>query len=603
MPKPISPAQNATLANVFAPEALTFHPQAVDIGAQWARVYTLQAFPSSVEIGWLTRLANLPGVTLSLQTQPEDPLQIVQALNRRIGQLGGQLATLKGGPLIAQRLERQMTDAETLIRQIDAEQQQVFQVALFLIVHAVDATTGLLACRRLEATCAAQGMRARPLIYRQELGLLAGGPWGLWPKGLQGDTPHTWPVATLAAAWPFGGGGINHGSGMVLGHDQDGGLVLINRWTPPVETGIANKNFAILAPPGGGKSHAVKVAMVREWALGAKVLVIDPEREYRPLAQALDGTWVNCAGGGTRINPLQAPALPVEVDEEGTPLAGTPLVAHVQRVLDFLATYLPDLIAIQRAHLEQAVEEAYAAQGIALGSPPEQIARIAPDQWPHLGTLYQQCQSHAIESDDWKTLTALLRTAGKGVLADLWAGPSTVPATQAANFVVLDIHDLADAPDHVKRAQYVNVLGYAWDLVRADRSAKKMLVVDEAWMLIAQDAPEALKFMKSLSKRIRKYDGSMNVVTQNVIDFLAPSIRDDGEQVLTNSAFVLLLRQGGKDLQALTEIFALSDAEQDKLTNAHVGEGLLIAGNQRAWIRIDTAPHETALIYGRGHRG
>ncbi len=600
MPNPSSAAHNATLANVFAPEALTFQPQAVCVGAGWARVYTLQAFPSSVEIGWLTRLANLPGVTLSLQTQPEDPLQIVQALNRRIGQLGGQLQTLKGGPLVAQRLERQMTDAETLIRQIDAEQQHVFQVAVFLTVHAADATTGLQACRRLEAACAAQGMRARPLVYRQEPGLLAGGPWGLWPKSLQGDTPHTWPVATLAAAWPFGGGGINHGSGIVLGHDQDGGLVLINRWNPSTATGITNKNFAILAPPGGGKSHTVKVAMVREWALGAKIIVIDPEREYRQLAQALGGTWVNCAGGETRINPLQAPALPADTDDDGDPIAGTPLVAHVQRAMDFLATYLPDLTAIQRAHLEQAVEEAYAAQGIALTSTPEQIAAMAPERWPHLGTLYRICQGHAAESDDWQTLAALLRTAGEGVLSTLWAGPGTVPATQAADFVVLDIHELTDAPDQVQRAQYVNVLGYAWDLVRADRSEKKMLVVDEAWMLISPDAPEALKFMKSLSKRIRKYDGSMNVVTQNVIDFLAPSIRDDGEQVLTNSAFVLLLRQGGKDLQALTELFALSDAEQDKLTNAHVGEGLLIAGNQRAWIRIDTASHETGLMYGRG---
>jgi hypothetical protein len=89
------------------------------------------------------------------------------------------------------------------------------------------------------------------------------------------------------------------------------------------------------------------------------------------------------------------------------------------------------------------------------------------------------------------------------------------------------------------------------------------------------------------------------VVTQNVNDFLAPSVRDDGEAVLTNSAFVLLLRQGGKDLQALTELFQLSDAEQDKLSNAHIGEGLLIAGNQRAWIHVDTAPHETILLYGR----
>ena len=593
-------AQNLTLASLFAPDSLAFQPQAVVVGAGWVRTYRVEAFPSSVGIGWLTRLANLPGITLSLHAAPEDPLEIVQALNRRIGQLGGQIATAKGGPLITQRLARQMDDAETLIRQIDAEQQHVFQTAVFLTVHAPDATQGALASRRLEATCAAQGLRARPLIHRQEEGLKAAGPWGLWPDSLHTDMPHTWPVATLAASWPFGGGGINHGAGIVLGHDQDGGLVLIDRWNPAVETGITNKNLAILAPPGGGKSHAVKVSMIREWALGAKIIVIDPEREYRPLAQALGGVWVNAAGGGTRINPLQAPALPPDADDDGNPITSTPMVSHIQRVLDFFATYLPDLTAIQRAYLEQAVEEAYASCAIALDLTPEQMATIPSERWPHVGTVYAICQHHDSDSA-WQTLAALLRTAGEGVLSTLWAGPSTVPATQDADFVVLDIYDLDDSPDYVKRAQYVNVLGYAWDLIRADRSAKKLLVVDEAWMLISPTAPEALQFMKALSKRIRKYDGSFNVVTQNVIDFLAPSIRDDGEQVLTNCAFVLLLRQGGKDLQALTELYSLSDAEQDRLLNASRGEGLLIAGNQRAWVHVDTAPAEMALLYGKSH--
>ena len=120
-------------------------------------------------------------------------------------------------------------------------------------------------------------------------------------------------------------------------------------------------------------------------------------------------------------------------------------------------------------------------------------------------------------------------------------------------------------------------------------------------MLIDSQAPQTLKFMKSLSKRIRKYSGSFMVVTQNLADFLAPAVAGEGEQVLTNAAYTLLLRQGGKDLQALASLFHLSDAEQDKLTNARVGEGLLIAGNDRAWIRIDTAPHESRLIYGADH--
>ena len=83
---------------------------------------------------------------------------------------------------------------------------------------------------------------------------------------------------------------------------------------------------------------------------------------------------------------------------------------------------------------------------------------------------------------------------------------------------------------------------------------------------------------------------------------MAPAIAGEGEQVLTNAAYTLLLRQGGKDLQSLTALFTLSDAEQDMLSNARVGEGLLIAGNDRAWITVDTAPHESQMMYGPAHR-
>ncbi len=581
---------NNGLVNLFAPEALDFRPDSLTAGTEWRRVYQIVAFPPDVGDGWLTQAANIPGVTMALHGMPEDAYKLTQALNRRIGAISGQLATGKNAALSEQRLSHELEDAMQLMRQIDAEQQAVFQTGVFLVVSAPDAESGLRRSKRLEGLLAASGMRARPLLYRQNEGLLAAGPFGLWPKELRGS--QEWPAATVAAAWPMGGGGINHGSGIVLGHDGDGGLVLFDRWKPPLEAAITNKNFNIMAQPGGGKSHATKIMMLREWAMGVKVFVLDPEREYPPLVRAVGGVGINAAGGGTRINPLQPPAMPDD-DED---MAGSGLGTHIQRVLDFLKTYLPDITPIQRALLEESVEASYRHHGIMLDAPPNTWIQRTPEEWPNLGDVYQYCRSQ--EGAEWDTLASLLRTAGEGVLADLWSGPSTVPPTQDANFVVMDIHDLQDAPDNVKRAQYLNVLGYLWDLVRADRSEHKLLVVDEAWMLIDAQAPEALKFMKSLSKRIRKYGGSLMVVTQNVIDFLADAVRGDGEQVLTNAAFTLLLRQGGKDLEALTALFSLSDAEQDKLTNARTGEGLLIAGNQRVWVTIDTAPHETAMMYG-----
>lgn len=579
--------------NLFAPEALDFHPSDLLAGVEWRRVYQVIAFPPDVADGWLTQAANFPGVTLALHGIPEDAYQLTQALNRRIGSIAGQLALGKTAALTEQRLTHELEDATALMQQIDAEQQAVFHTGLFFVVSAPDAESGLRRAKRLEGLLAVSGMRARPLLFRQNEGLLTAAPFGLWPKSLQGA--QEWPAATVAAAWPFGGGGINHGHGILLGHDTDGGLVLFDRWNPPDDAGITNKNFNIMSQPGGGKSHATKLMMLREWAMGAKVFVLDPEREYRPLVKATGGVSINAAGGGTRINPLQPPVFDTAVlDEEDRVDSG--LGTHIQRVIDFFKTYLPQMSAMQRALLEQGLEAVYREKDVTIADDPTSWRSRTPAQWPHVGDVYQYCQLQT--GDDWTTLTALLRSAGEGVLADLWAGPSTVPATHQSDFVVLDIHDLQDAPDNVKRAQFVNVLGYLWDLVRADRSEHKLLVVDEAWMLIDPQAPEALRFMKALSKRIRKYGGSLMVVTQNVVDFLAEAVAGDGEQVLTNAAFTLLLRQGGKDLQALTELFSLSDAERDKLTNARVGEGLLIAGNQRAWVTVDTAPYETAMLYG-----
>ncbi|NMP25154.1 VirB4 family type IV secretion system protein, partial [Sulfobacillus harzensis] len=398
------PTQSA-LANAMAPEALEFFPQYLVAGPEWRRVYAILAYPPSVEDGWLTSAANLPGVTLSLHAAPQDAYQLVQALNRRIGAISGQLAMGKNAALTEQRLTQELEDAMALMRQIDAEQQGTFQTAVYLVVSAPDAEVGLRRAKRLEGQLAAQGMRARPLVYYQNEGLQASGPFGIWPKPIQGA--QIWPAATIAASWPMGAGGINHGSGIVLGHDADGGMVLIDRWEPPKEAGITNKNFAILSPPGGGKSHATKLMMLREWALGAKVFVLDPEREYRGLARQLDAAWINAAGGGTRVNPLQAPSLPDDTDEEGG--SGSGLSTHIQRVLDFFATYLPDLSPMQRALLEEAVERSYATHSITKDM---DIGTIPVDGWPHVGDVYAYCQAQT--GPEWATLTALLRTAGEG---------------------------------------------------------------------------------------------------------------------------------------------------------------------------------------------
>ena len=581
----------AALRNAFAPEALRFDRRAVDLGNQWARIYYVSDFPPSVDAGWLANAANLDGVMLSVHALPTDPTQTALAMNRAISLLSGQLVQ-GGSALSQQRMAQQMQDAQALLRKVDAEQQSVFTTGVVLMVTAPDEATGLRRAKRLEGLMAAAGMRARVLAFRQEEGLRAVGPWGMFPASLGGGAPFQLPAETLAAAFPFSSGGINHGHGTVLGHDSSGGLILLDRWVPPADAGISNKNMVILAGSGAGKSHTTKVALLREFAQGARIVILDPEREYRRLAKALGGAWINVGGGGTRINPLQAPPVPDidQDDEEST--SSQPVARHMQRVRLFLQLYLPQLGQQQQAAVGRALRAVYAAKGIALDADP---ASIPAEQWPHVGDVYRHLL--ALKDDSVaQSVAALLEEAAIGADAQLWAGPSTVDVG-SAQITVLDIHDLAESPPNLQRAQYQNVLAFAWDLVRQSRSERTILVADEAWLMVDPRAPEALGFLRAMSKRVRKYNGSLWTITQNAVDFLAPEVAREGEPVLANSSMVLLLRQEAKDVPTVTQLYDLSEAEQEKLRSARVGEGLLIAGNHRAWVTIDTAPHEAALMY------
>ncbi len=591
-----------SLQNAFAPTSLKFGMNMIDLGDQKARVYAIVNFPPKAGPAWLAKAASLPGVTLAMHGLPTDALELTNSLNRAISLLSGNLEASHQA-LTIQRLESQLRDAHALMKKIDQEQQAVFTTGVFLLVTADDETTCLRRSRRVEQTLAAAGMRARVLTHLQEPGLLAAGPWGIFPEKLRGGSPFQIGSETLAAAFPFSSGGINHGKGIVIGNDADSGIVLVDRWdlrpgSPTVTAGVTNRNWTILAASGAGKTHLTKLMVLREWALGAKIIILDPEREYRSLCKQLGGVWVNTTGGGNSINPFQAAPLPADVDEDTDEDEGTTaMTQHVQRLRSFLNLYLPQLTDIQRARLRRGVMAVYKSKGIDAGTDPATVK-----EWPTMQDLYRYCQDAAAVKDEpdcqeWATLSALLEDAATGIDSRIWAGGKH-PDIGNTYFLVLDIHDLQEVEESVQRAQYFNTLGFAWDILRRDRSEKVMLVVDEAWMMVDPRSPEALSFLKKMAKRIRKYNGSLNVITQNPVDFLDPAIKREGSVVLSNSSTKFLLRQEAEDLAIVAKLFNLSESEQDRLSTARQGEGLLISGNSRAWVTVNTAPHETALMYG-----
>jgi len=575
------------MLDIALPQALDFAAKAITLGDQAARVMAITAYPPKVSAAFLARLANMPGVTLSIHLNPTDPTDLVKAINKAIGEYSGRIEA-GGNALTIQRLEQLLGDAQELLRKLDQEQQQVLYVTIIVLLTANDTKELDRRTRQIESMLAATGMRARGAIFRQDEGLQAAGPWLSLPEGIKESFSRNMPAETAAAMFPFAVAGINDGSGILLGRDKDGGAVLVDIWKR--EGDRTNSNLTILAKPGAGKSFAAKMLVLREYLQGSRVIILDPEREYQEMCRLLGGHWINCGSRG-QINPLRARPVPPDDSAGGEQSS---LSLHVRTLRTFFSLYLKDLSDLEKALLEEAVMEVYKEHGIFLTT---DVATV--NQWPTIKHLYEHLTDRAGKNADLTRLAVLLKRAAEGTDAGLWSSDISDP-TVDAGITVLDIHDLKNAEDAVRKAQYFNVLSYAWGLIERDRQERTILVVDEAWILADPQTPQALAFLRDASKRIRKYMGALVVISQNVVDFLSPEVARHGQAILDNPTYKLLLAQGEKDLQVLSSLMMLSEAEQEFLLTAGRGEGLLVAGAQRIRVKIEAAPYEAVYLTGGG---
>jgi type IV secretory pathway VirB4 component len=598
---------NNHIIDVITPMGIEFHQRDFYFGENLGRVLLVTKYPPRVKIGWLSRIANMEGVTCSIHMAPTtDVNKLIDNISKSIGELGGKINN-GGSALMMQRAEQQYKDAETLLKKIDQEQEIVFYVTVAIMVIAKDKDELEKKSKSVEAALAGSKMKGRNAMFRQEEALLAVSPYGICSESIKEIASRNMPASTIAGAFPFNSSGLNDGSGYIFGKDNQGGLILIDTWLRGGDR--TNSNWTILGAPGVGKSATVKHIFLNEYSQGTKIIVIDPEREYKDLCKNLNGQWINCGGGkGGRINPLQVKDVPKDEEEdeedilfkdEGNGMGA--LALHFQTLRTFFKLYLKNISDDLQATLEEALEELYRSKGIEWDT---DTSKIPSEQYPVLKDLYNLAIDWSNNEtfsqkkrERCESLALKLRSSAIGADSALWNGHTTIEAN--ADFIVLDTHDLQEADDTIKRTQYFNILTWAWQQLSKDREEKVLLGVDEAYLVVDPEVPQALQFLRNVSKRIRKYEGGLAVITHSVIDFLDPAVRRHGQALLDNPCFKFFMGADGKNLEELTSLMNLTEAEQEMLAKKKRGHGLLIAGSKRIHATVQLADHELQL-FGRG---
>ena len=107
------------------------------------------------------------------------------------------------------------------------------------------------------------------------------------------------------------------------------------------------------------------------------------------------------------------------------------------------------------------------------------------------------------------------------------------------------------------------------------RGKRTWIVADEFYILFRYEY--SANFFYKLWKRIRKYNGLITGLTQNVDELLR---YDTARLMLANSEFLILLNQSATDREELAKLLPISDTQLGYITDVPAGCGLIRCGGQ-----------------------
>lgn len=108
---------NEALLNVITPMGLEIKRNSLVIGENLGKVYGAVRYPQKVDMGWLSKITNIPSTIVSVGITPIDNGSLISAISKSIVQQRGAADSAKD-PLTRQRAEKAAEDGERIMQRI-----------------------------------------------------------------------------------------------------------------------------------------------------------------------------------------------------------------------------------------------------------------------------------------------------------------------------------------------------------------------------------------------------------------------------------------------------------------------------------------------------
>lgn len=587
----------------IAPTGLKIGEKDIVLGDAYISVVTLFSYPSVVGVGWLGAVASVDHTRMTISISPMNTEEISSTLKKSISEVKSKMINVSdyNDQIL---LNNQMQDYVELVNRIDREHEKFCLLTVNFLCYGETKKELDKTKKELKATLSSYGLGGSELMFEQERSLKMCLPTMF--NELEKSYGLPIPMLTLASSFPFIFQSLHDdGDAIVLGNDSLGSLVLFDAFKRTNKRN--NSNAVIVGKSGSGKSTLIKKLIRGLWCRGSKVIIIDPEQEYRDLCNNVGGAWID-AGTGIAgiINPLEVRHGADEVEDNDT----NDLSRHFQTFRTFIKYYLQDLNAYELTKLEEILIEVYKDKGIDFNT---DLSQLKSEDYPIMSDLYnkvieklniaklEKATNNVIES--LEKISSMLKRATIGADAKIFNGTSSIKVDKNTDFIVLDIHSLVDSDATILRTQFFNILSWCWNEISRNRNEQVILVCDESHLLIDPNNPDGADFLKRCTKRCRKYNSAVWTITQNFIDYTADGLERYGQVIIDNSTYILIMAQGQKEIESVQKMMNLSESETYFLTTAGKGQGLFVVGQDtRLPIQIHLREEEDLLFGTAGGR-
>lgn len=562
----------------ICPDYIEVQKDYINTGGKYARVLFMRDLASSLQDDFVSALTDISrNMMFSIDIIPVQTDEAIKEVESKLLGVETNIANWQRrqnnnnnfAAAVPYDYEQQRAGTTEMIHDLTSNNQRMFQVTITL-VHTADSKEQL--DRDTETFMSAASSRFCQfgiLGFQQLDGLKTALPLGVRKI----DIFRTVVTRSLAIIIPFKVQDIHHKHGIYYGRNViSNNLIIVDR------TQLLNGNAMILGVSGGGKSFFAKFEILKMFiSEDVDIMIIDPEREYGKLVNALGGEIVTIsATSDSHINAM-------DINSEYADGAN-PVTLKSQFLMSLFEQLLDGKVEPkQKSIIDRCAKNVYS------GYVSNGFKGNAPTLVDFYNELLRQPEPLA------KDLGLALELFTNGSL-DTFAKSTNVNTENR-----LICYDILDLGKQLSPIGMLIVLDNILNRITKNRAKgrKTYIIIDEIYLLFQYSY--SAQFLFTLWKRVRKYGAYATGITQNVEDLLQIHT---ARTMLSNSEFIIMLNQASPDRAELAKLLNISKAQIEYIKDVDVGCGLIKVGSalvpfsskipkNKIYDLLNTKPHES----------